>query len=157
MEMNDQKCTPVLYFREIFFSVILLVFSFSGIVYSAEHASPGNTAVAPAFAFPCSSNGTCQELDVCADADFGRCKGFKGVSGLRRVLSGSFGTLGFRAQTVNIKSGKPVSLWHDFPLVVSDNENGLVGSALTERLKNLTGSQDVCDDCHTRSLQEGGK
>ena len=132
MKMNDQKCIPRFHFRGIFLSVILLVFSFSGIVYSAEHASPGNTAITPAFASPCSSNDTCRELDACADADFGRCKSFKGVSGLRRVLSGSFGTLGFRAQIVNIKSGKPISLWHDVPLVVRDDEKGLVVNAFFE-------------------------
>jgi inorganic pyrophosphatase len=132
MEMNDQKCTGVFHLRGMFLSIVLLVFSFSGVAFSDGPASPGNTAITPAFAPPCSSNGTCRELDVCADADFGRCKAFKGVSGLRRVLSGSFGTLGFRAQVVNIKSGKPVSLWHDVPLVVKDDEKGLVVNAFFE-------------------------
>jgi inorganic pyrophosphatase len=130
--MNKKKYIPAFHFPGIFLSVILLFFSFSGIAFSDGPASPGNTAIIPAFAPPCSSNGTCRELDPCADADFGQCKAFQGVSGLRRELSGSFGTLGFRAQTVNTKSGKPVSLWHDVPLIISDDEKGLVVNAFIE-------------------------
>jgi len=131
MGMDEKRNSVIFYSRGVLLSLMLLASVFSEVVYSAEYAS-GNTAITPAFAPPCSSNGTCRELDPCADADFGQCKAFQGVSGLRRVLSGSFGTLGFRAQIVNIKSGKPVSLWHDVPLVVKDDEKGLVVNAFFE-------------------------
>ena len=123
---------PSFIFLAIFLSAILSGFSFSGIAFSDGSTIPGNTTITPAFAPPCSSNDTCRELDSCADADFERCRAFKAVPGLRRELSGSFGTLGFRAQTVNAKNGKPVSLWHDVPLIVSDNEKGFVVNAFFE-------------------------
>ena len=129
MEKNTH---PSFIFLAIFLSAILSGFSFSGIAFSDGSTILGNTTITPAFAPPCSSNGTCRELDSCADADFGRCRAFKAVPGLRRELSGSFGTLGFRAQTVNAKNGKPVSLWHDVPLIVSDNEKGFVVNAFFE-------------------------
>jgi len=66
---------------------LVLVVAFSGVAFSDGPTSLGNNAITPAFASPCSSNDTCRELDACADADFGRCKAFKGVTGLRRVLS----------------------------------------------------------------------
>jgi len=132
MKMIGQKNKAVFHLGGFLFSIILLVFSFPGIACATEQASPGKTAVKPAFAPPCSANGSCREMDSCADSDFGRCSAFKGVSGLRRMLSGSFGTLGFRAQTVNTQSGKPVSLWHDVPLVVTDDEKGLVVNAYFE-------------------------
>ena len=113
-------------------AVFFLVFSFSGAAFPGTPVPSGKTAVTPAFAPPCSSNGTCKELDVCADVDFGQCKTFKGVAGLRRKISGSFGTLDFRAQAVNAETGQPVSLWHDIPLIVSDDENGLVVNAFFE-------------------------
>lgn len=129
----DEKRNPIIFYsRGTLLVLMLLVSVFSGVAFSAEHASPGNTAVKPDFASPCSSNGTCRELDACADAGLGRCRAFKGVSSLRRVLLGSFGTLGFRAQIVNAKSGKPVSLWHDVPLVISDDEKGFVVNAFFE-------------------------
>jgi len=130
--MNKEKYTPIFYFLAMFLSVILLIFSFSGVGFSGPPARSGNTTITPAFAPPCSADDTCRELDACADADFGRCKAFKGVSGFRRELSGLLGTLGFRAQTVNAKNGKPVSLWHDVPLIVSDDENGFVVNAFFE-------------------------
>jgi inorganic pyrophosphatase len=130
--MNEKKCTPIFYFLRIFLWAILLGFSFSGVAFSKGPAHPENTTITPAFAPPCSADGTCREMDACADIDFGRCKAFKGVRGLRRVLSGSFGTLGFRAQTVRAKSGKPVSLWHDVPLIIADDEKGFVVNAFFE-------------------------
>ena len=130
--MNEKKCTPIFYFLKIFLWAIFLGFSFSGVAFSDGPALPENTTITPAFAPPCSSNGTCRELDSCADADFGRCQAFKGARGLRRVLSGSFGTLDFRAQTVRAKSEKPVSLWHDVPLIISDDEKGFVVNAFFE-------------------------
>jgi len=130
--MNEPKFIPIFHFLGLFLSAIFLVGSFSGVAFSDSATLPGNTAITPAFAPPCSSNGTCRELDTCADSDFDNCKDFQGVSGLRRELSGSFGTLGFRAQIVNTKSGKPVSLWHDVPLVVSDDEKGFVVNAFFE-------------------------
>jgi inorganic pyrophosphatase len=119
-------------FGRTFRWLFLLSILFSGFAYSAEHGSSGNTALSPSFAPPCGANGTCRELDSCADADFGRCKGFKGISGLRRVLSGSLGSLAFRAQIVNTRNGKPVSLWHDVPLVISDDDKGFVVNAYFE-------------------------
>ena len=130
--MDKKKHTPQFHLPVIFFSAILLMISFTGVAFCDSPALTGNTAVTPAFAPPCSSNGTCRELDSCADADFAKCNAFKGLSGLRRELSGTFGTLGFRAQVVNAKSGKPVSLWHDVPLIVSDDEKGLVVNAFFE-------------------------
>ena len=130
--MNEKKYKPIFYFLAIFLSAILLGFSFSGIAFSDGSTITGSTTITPAFAPPCSSNGTCRELDPCADVDFGQCKAFKGISGLRRELSGSFGTLDFRAQTVNSKDGKPVSLWHDVPLIITDDEKGLVVNAFFE-------------------------
>ena len=126
MDMNAQKRTSVFRLWRILFPVILLIFSSFGVICAAEHPSPGNTTIKPAFALPCSSTDTCRQLDSCADVDFGECRGFKGVSGLRRLTSGSLGTLGFRAQIVDSKTGEPASLWHDVPLVVSDDEKGFV-------------------------------
>jgi hypothetical protein len=128
--MKDQNLGAGSCFREILLLAIILVFSFFQPGGAAEPAVPGKTALKPSFALPCSSKGTCRELDSCADLDFGRCKGFKGVSGMRRILSGSLGTLDFRAQIVNTKSGKPVSLWHDVPLVVSNDEKALLGARM---------------------------
>ncbi len=119
-------------FRRTLPWVFFLSILFSGVAYCAEQVSSGNTTVNPSFASPCSANGTCRELDPCADADFGRCKKFKGVSGLRRVLSGSLGSLAFRAQIVDTRNGKPISLWHDVPLVISDDERGFVVNAYFE-------------------------
>ena len=130
--MNEKKCTPIFYFLRIFLWAILLGFSFSGVAFSNGPPLPENTTITPAFASPCSSNGTCRELDSCADAGFGRCQAFEGVQGLRRALSGAFGTLGFRAQTVKSKDGKPVSLWHDVPLIITDDEKGFVVNAFFE-------------------------
>lgn len=130
--MNKEEYTPACYFLAMFLSVIFLIFSLSGVSFSGAPERSGNTAITPAFAPPCSADGTCRELDACADADFGRCKAFKGVSGLRRELSGLLGTLGFRSRTVNARNGKPVSLWHHVPLIVSDDENGLVVNAFFE-------------------------
>lgn len=108
-------------------AVVLLAFAIS-----APYSSAEKTNLTPAFPPPCSSNGTCRELDPCADTGFGQCKAFRAVPGLRREVSGSFGTLAFRSQTVNVESGKPVSLWHDVPLIVSDDERGLVVNAFFE-------------------------
>ena len=118
---------------------ICLVLFFSGIIDAAEHTLPGKTTIKPAFALPCSSNGTCRELDPCADVDFEACKGFKGVSGLRRHVSGALGTLGFRAQIVSLQNGRPLSLWHDIPLVVSDDEKGFVVNAFFEVSRGTPG------------------
>ncbi|HKI49126.1 MAG TPA: inorganic diphosphatase [Desulfobacteria bacterium] len=131
MEVSRSIRNVAFKFGRTFRWLFLLSILFSGVAYSAEQVSSGITALSPSFAPPCSANGTCRELDSCADADFGRCKGFKGISGLRRVLAGSFGSLAFRAQIVN-RSGKPVSLWHDIPLVVSDDEKGFVVNAYFE-------------------------
>jgi len=130
--MSRRIHNAVFRFRRAFRWALLLSILFSGVAYSAEEVSFGNAAIRPSFAAPCSANGACRELDSCADADFGRCEGFKGVSGLRRVLSGSLGSLAFRAQIVNRKSGKPVSLWHHIPLLVSDDEKGFVVNAYFE-------------------------
>jgi len=130
MSRRIRKITSV--FLRTFRWVFPLSLLLSGIAYSAEQVPSVNTAINPAFASPCSANGSCWELNPCADVDFGLCKGFKGVPGLRRVLSGSFGTLAFRAQIVNRENGKPVSLWHDVPLIVSDDEKGFVINAFFE-------------------------
>jgi inorganic pyrophosphatase len=47
-------------------------------------------------------------------------------------MSGTLGRLDFRAQAVDVKTGRPVSLWHDVPLIVSDNEQGMVVNAFFE-------------------------
>jgi len=130
--MSEKSNAFIFLSRGVLLSAFLLVFSFSGVAFSAAALSPRKTAVTPVFAPPCSSNGTCGELDSCADADFEQCKAFKTVTGMRRKLSGSFGRLDFRAQAVNAMSGKPVSLWHDVPLIVSDDEKGLVVNGFFE-------------------------
>ena len=82
-----KKDVPVIFHSfGILISLVLLV-AFSEVAFSDGPASLGNTAITRDFASPCSSNDTCRELDPCADADFGRCKVFKGDTGLRRVLS----------------------------------------------------------------------
>ena len=85
-----------------------------------------------AFACPCSAYSACSDLAPCADSGFDKCEAFEGISGIRRDISGSLGGLDFRAQAINSKTGKPVSLWHDVPLIVSDNEQGLVVNAYFE-------------------------
>jgi len=130
--MNHRSYKAVFSTAKIFLIVLLFLFHFSADSDAAEKPFLGNTAMNPAFASPCSANGTCRELDPCADVDFGRCKEFKGIPGLRRDISGSLGTLAFRAQIVNTQNGKPVSLWHDVPLIVSDDEEGFVVNAFFE-------------------------
>lgn len=130
--MKEKKRTPLFYFLALFLSATLLGCAFSGVAFSDGSTIPGSTTMTPAFAPPCSSSDTCRALDSCADADFLMCRAFKAVPGFRRKLSGSFGTLDFRAQTVNRKDGKPVSLWHDVPLIVSDTEKGFVVNAFFE-------------------------
>ena len=132
MDKNAQKSMAGFGLRGILLAAICLLLSFSGIIDAAEHAPSGKTTVNPAFAPPCGATGTCRELDPCADVDFGQCSEFKGVPGLRREISGSLGTLAFRARIVNTQNGKPVSLWHDVPLIISDDERGFVVNAFFE-------------------------
>jgi len=117
---------------KIFLILVVFFLHFSADSDAAEKSFLENTAINPAFASPCSANGTCRELDPCADVDFGQCKEFKGVPGLRRDISGSVGTLAFRSQIVNTQNGKPVSLWHDVPLIVSYDGEGFVVNAFFE-------------------------
>ncbi len=122
MVMNHGKLCAAFFWTGTFLLVAFIVHFFSH----------DTKAAGPLFAPPCSAAGTCRELDPCADKDFGQCKGFKGVSGLRREVSGTLGSLGFLARIVDAKSGKPVSLWHDVPLLVSDDEKGMVVNAFFE-------------------------
>jgi inorganic pyrophosphatase len=132
MEKNAKNPLPGFRFSGTLLLAICLSLAFSGIIDAAENTPSGKTSANPLFAPPCSANGTCREMDVCADADFGRCSAFKGIPGLRRHVSGALGTLDFRSQIVNRQDGKPVSLWHDIPLVVSDDERGFVVNAFFE-------------------------
>ena len=95
------------------------------------------TEMTPAFALPCGATNTCAALDPCADRGFDRCADFKAPGGLVRRQTGTFGTAGYRAQAVDRASGKPVSLWHDIPLIVSDDGRGLIVNAYFEVSKGL--------------------
>ena len=130
--MNHRAYGTIFSAAGIFLILTLFLFHFSGDSGAAEKSSLADTIINPAFVSPCGANGTCRALDPCADVGFGQCEEFKGVPGLRREISGSFGTLAFRAQIVNTQNGKPVSLWHDVPLMVSDDERGFVVNAFFE-------------------------
>ena len=92
----------------------------------------GKNNITPVFALPCSAYDACRELAPCADSGFDSCEAFEGLRGIRRKISGSLGRLDFRTQAVNVETGRPVSLWHDVPLIVSDNKQGLVLNAFFE-------------------------
>lgn len=92
----------------------------------------GKTHIAAVFASPCSATHACAALAPCADSGFDSCEAFEGVPGIRRNISGTLGRLDFRAQAVDVNTGAPVSLWHDVPLIVSDNEKGMVVNAFFE-------------------------
>jgi len=111
----------------------LLVLIFLG-GSGCSHFTPnaGKSRISPVFATPCSATDTCTELAPCADSGFETCTSFEGVPGIRRNISGTLGKLDFRAQAVDARSGRPLSLWHDVPLVVSDNEKGMVVNAFFE-------------------------
>ena len=130
--MNHRRYGAIFFVAGTFIILVLFLCHFATDSDAAEKTSLANTAIAPAFASPCSAKGTCRALDPCADVDFGQCREFKGVPGLRREISGSLGTLAFRAQIVNTQNGKPVSLWHDVPLIISDDERGFVVNAFFE-------------------------
>jgi len=125
MKMAEKSNVPSLF-------CFIFVLLFLPLVLPDSALSIEKTSLQPSFALPCSAAQNCHELAPCADQDFSACKGFKGFEGLRRNIQGTYGSVNFRDQTVNTKSGKPVSLWHDIPLIVSDDENGLIVNAFFE-------------------------
>ena len=114
-------------FVPLLFSILLGGFGCSGVP-----PTEGESHVTPVFAIPCSAYDGCREMAPCADSGFDSCEAFKGMPGIRRKISGSLGRLDFRAQAVHVKNGRPVSLWHDVPLIVSDNDQALVLNAFFE-------------------------
>jgi len=125
--VNGSLRRRITLFGPLLFSILL-----GGLGCSGIPPTEVKSHVAPAFALPCSAYDTCRELAPCADWGFDSCEAFEGLRGIRRKISGSLGRLDFRAQALNIKTGRPVSLWHDVPLIVSDNEQGLVLNAFFE-------------------------
>lgn len=86
----------------------------------------------PRFAAPCHGADDCDQFAPCALKDFSRCRGFRGVDGLRQEHSGTVGGLDFRAQATESSKDRPISLWHDLPLVVSDSGDELIVNAFFE-------------------------
>jgi len=111
-------------------AIILLVLS--GCVSNPPVDENARTAITPAFASPCMPGTGCGLMDPCADWSYASCKGFSGVPNIRREVTGRFGQLDFRAQPARISDGEPISLWHDVPLLVSDDEDGLIVNAYFE-------------------------
>jgi hypothetical protein len=113
-------------------ALLLVLILLTGFACLRLPPAGGKIHIAPAFASPCSATNTCAELSPCADSGFDTCKTFQGVPGIRRNISGTLGRLDFRAQAVDVKTGAPVSLWHDVPLIVSDTAKGMVVNAFFE-------------------------
>jgi inorganic pyrophosphatase len=109
----------------------------------AVPVQPNPTRLEPAFASPCMPDMECGLLDRCADTDYRQCDGFVAAEGLRREISGRYGQLDFRAQPVRGRESNPVSLWHDIPLLVSDDDQGLVVNAFFEISRRSQAKMEV--------------
>ena len=104
----------------------------TGCVSGPPENENSTLAIRPVFPSPCMPGADCGLMKSCADTDYVDCEGFAGAPGIRREVTGRFGQLDFRVQPVRVPDGEPASLWHDVPLVVSDDKNGLIVNAYFE-------------------------